>query len=133
MSHWKKFESDVLSNTKRDLLGAALLEMGVELDNSIKSIRNTWGNETVDAGLKKDGRAIALGLNFKTGKNGTEKVELTGDFYGTGLSEQGFIDRLAQVYQKHNVIDKCEEQGWLIEDVKTLENGEIYVEAYQWS
>jgi hypothetical protein len=129
MSHWKKFESNVLENTKRSLLKAALVDMGVELDESIKSIRNTWGNETVDAGLKRAGKALALGLNFKT-VDGVEKLELSGDFYGTGLSEHDFIDKLAQVYQKHNIIEKCEQQGWTIDSVSLDDKGEIVIDAY---
>lgn len=130
MSHWKKFESNVLQDTKRDLLERALGEMGVQLDENIKSIRNTWGNEKVDAGLRKDGRAIALGINFKM-VDGKEQIELTGDFYGTGLNERGFIDRLAQVYQKHNVINKLEEAGWDLDTLQTNSNGELVLEFEQ--
>jgi hypothetical protein len=132
MSHWRKFESNVLTDTKEDLLGKALAEMGVELDTSIKSIRNTWGNDSVDMGFRKDGRAISLGLRYVNTEAG-KKVELTGDFYGTGLNEQGFIDKLAQVYQKHNIIEKLEEQGWQIDEIGTDENGQVFIDAYQWS
>lgn len=135
MSHWRKFESKVLENTKRDLLKKALGEMGLELDENCHEIQNSWGHEHVDAGLKMKGRTLSLGINFKQNE-GNEQLELTGDFYGTSLNESQFIDKLAQVYQKHNIIQKCEEQGWLVnaENSKMVAdgNGNIYLEFEQW-
>lgn len=134
MSHWKKFNSNVLENTNKDLLQVALKEMDLTMDTSINSIRNTWGNETVDAGLVKNGSPISLGFNFTKNEEGVEQLELTGDFYSTGLNERGFIDKLAQVYQKHNIVDKCEQQGWSIDEINVDDTtGEIVIEAYQWA
>lgn len=133
MSHWKKFESDVLGDIRKDLLAKAVKELGVEMDENIKHIRNTWGNETVHAGLVKGGNPIALGFNFKPNGKGGFKLELSGDFFGTGLDERTFIDRLAQAYQKHNVIEKLEMQGWMIDMNEVNENGEFVIEAYQWA
>lgn len=132
MSHWKKFHADVLKDINKDLLAKAVKDLGVEMDESIKHIRNTWGNETVSAGLVKDGRPIALGFNFKT-VDGKVQLELSGDFFGTGLDERTFIDRLAQAYQKHNAIEKLEEQGWTIDTIETNNKGEIVLEAFQWA
>lgn len=132
MSHWKKFESNVLENTKRNLLTAALAEMGLTLDFTQNQIRNTWGSERVDASLFKNGKQLALGINFKM-NDGVEQLELSGDFFGTGLNEATFIDKLAQIYQKHNVIEKCEEQGWNIDSITENENGEYVVLASQWA
>lgn len=106
--------------------------MGVGFDESVTSIRNTWGNETVSAGLTKDGKNIALGFNFKE-RAGKTVVELSGDFYGTGLDERTFIDRLSQLYQKHKTIDALETQGWIVDSVEVNDKNEIEVEAYQWA
>ncbi|MCY7865996.1 DUF1257 domain-containing protein [Bacillus spizizenii] len=132
MSHWRKFEADVLKDINKELLGKAVKDLGVEMDESIKHIRNTWGNETVSAGLRKDGHPIALGFNFKD-RNGKIELELSGDFFGTGLDERTFIDRLAQSYQKHNAVEKLEMQGWNIDSIETNDKGEIVLEAYQWA
>lgn len=132
MSHWRKYQSEVLTNTKIDLLSKSLLEMGVTLDTSIKSIKNTWGQETVDMGFKVGGKAIALGLKESV-VDGNKKLELTGDFYGTGLNEAQFIDKLSQIYQKENIINKLETSGWTVESVETNELGEIVVNAYEYA
>lgn len=132
MSHWKKFESKVLENVNKDILARAVAEMNLKLDPRIKTIQNTWGNESVDAGLVKNGKAIALGFNYKD-VDGALKLELSGDFYATGLVESQFMDKLAQLYQKNNAIDKLEEQGWTMDTVEVNDKGEIVLEAYQWA
>lgn len=132
MSHWRKFEADVLKDINKDLLAKAVKDLGVEMNERIKNIRNTWGNEIVSAGLVKDGRPIALGFNFKN-RNGKIELQLSGDFFGTGLDERTFIDRLAQAYQKHNAIEKLEMQGWNIDEMNVNDKGEIVIEAYQWA
>lgn len=132
MSHWKKFESKVLDNVDKGILAKATQDLGVTMNTNIRSIKNTWGNERVDAGLMRNGQPIALGYNFKKTQAGL-KLELSGDFWGTGLSEGTFMDRLAQAYQKHNAIDKLEAQGWTLESVETNENGELVLEATQWA
>lgn len=132
MSHWKKFESDVLTNTKVSLLSTSLAEMGVELDTSIKNISNTWGREEVDMGFKVNGRPIALGLK-EIEVDGEKKMELRGDFYGTGLNESQFMDKLSQVYQKHNIVEKLENNRWTVESVQTDEYGNVVIEAYEYA
>lgn len=129
MSHWKTFKNDALTNTKIDLLGKALKEMGVDLDTTIKSIRNTWGHEEVDMGFKVNGREIALG--FKEVGN---KLELRGDFYGTGLRESDFMDRVSQIYTKEDIINKINTQSnYTIDSMTTNENGEIEILAYTYA
>ncbi len=132
MSHWKRFESNVLADVKMDVLKLAAKDIGVDVDESITNIRNTWGNETVSAGLKINGSPVSLGFNFKN-VDGKTQLELTGDFYCTGLNESTFIDQLSQSYQKHNAIEKLQEQGWQMDSIETNEKGEIVIEAYQWA
>ena len=132
MSHWKKFTTNVLEDINKTLLAKATADLGVSFDEKITSIKNTWGRETVSAGLVKNGYPIALGFNFKERNNKTA-LELSGDFYATGLDERTFIDKLAQAYQKHNAVEKLEEQGWIVESVEFNKKNEIEVEAYQWA
>jgi len=143
MSHWKKFESKVLEDVNKEILKEAIknmyeikngkeIPMNLEMDENILFIKNLWGNEKVDAGLRKNGKAISLGLNFKN-KNGKEVVELSGDFYTTGLIESTFMNQLAQVYQKYNIINKLEENGWTVDDVTINNKEEIVINAYEWA
>lgn len=132
MSHWKKFASNVLEDINKETLAKATADMGISFDEKIKHISNTWGNESVSAGLVKDGRPIALGFNFKN-RNGKITLELSGDFFGTGLDERTFIDKLSQNYQKHKTIDALEQQGWVVDSVEFNKKNEIEIEAYQWA
>lgn len=132
MSHWKKFSSNVLEDINKGTLAKATADLGISFNESIRQIKNTWGNESVSAGLEKNGRAIALGFNFKN-RNGKIALELSGDFYGTGLDERTFIDRLSQAYQKHKSVEALQNQGWIVEAVETNAKGEVEIEAYQWA
>lgn len=132
MSHWKKFQSNVLEDINKETLAKATADMGVGFDEKVKQISNTWGNESVSAGLVKDGRKIPLGFNFKH-RNGKITLELSGDFFGTGLDERTFIDTLSQNYQKHKTIDALKEQGWVVDTVEVNKKNEIEIEAYQWA
>jgi hypothetical protein len=131
MSHWKTFKSDVLANTRIDLLTKALTDMGVELDTSIKSIRNAYGNDQVDMGFKKDGHTIALGLK-EVEKDGKTFLELKGDFFATGLDEAAFIDRLSQAYQKERIIQTLTDNNYTIDSCKVNNKGEVEIEAYEY-
>ena len=132
MSHWKKFSSNVLEDINKDLLAKAVADLGVGFSEGIKSIRNTWGNESVSAGLTRKGQPIALGFNFKN-RNGKLALELSGDFYGTGLDERTFMDKLSQSYQKHKTVKALEEQGYQIDMNAMNAKGEVVIEAYQWA
>lgn len=113
MSHLTTYNSNVLVNCKKTLLTKAVNDLGMQIDYNIKQIKNTWITEAVDAGLIKDDKPIAVGFKFiKEGKN--TKLELAGDFWGTGIEEKSLINRLAQAYKKHDVIYQCKQQGWTI-------------------
>ena len=101
-------------------------------NENIKSIRNTWGNESVSAGLTKNGSPLALGFNFKN-RNGKLALELSGDFFGSGLDERTFMDKLAQSYQKHKTVQALEQQGYQIDMNSMNSKGEVVIEAYQWA
>lgn len=136
MSVWKKIESKVLeSGVNMELLAKALKdELNVTMDFNTKKIRNTWGSETVDCALynERDRKTTALGFRFSK-ENG---VELVGDIYGSGLGSDGnqekLMNTIAKFYQKHNIINKLESNGWVVEDVNVTENDGILIDAYQW-
>ena len=133
MSHWRKHTTDVLNDIKMSTFELAVADMGISMDRTITAIQNPWGKETVNAGLKKDGNAIPLGFNFVV-KDGKTAVQLSGDFYSTGLNERSFIDLLAQHYQKHNTIETIAEQGWTFESCEFNEETKNYdIFAYQYA
>ena len=128
MSHWKKFNSKVLENVDMNMLAKALKEMGLGLNTSARSVSNTFGRDSVDAAITDaGGRDLSLGIKMKDGK-----LTLTGDFYGTGLNEAQFIDKLAMSYQANKIQEGCTRQGWNV-DIDTVDaDGNRVIEAYQW-
>lgn len=133
MSHWRKYQAEVLKDVDKDILKKALANMGLEMDESIKVVDNAYGSDKVDAAIKKNGKVIPIGFQFQEGEDGNTRVDVTGDFHGTGLNENTFVDELSQEYQKENVIEQCESQGWVVDEVNVNENGEIEIEAFQWT
>lgn len=134
MSVWKKIESKVLAaGVDMNLFEKSLKEeLGVTLDFNTTRIRNTWGSEEVDCAIVVDGRVRALGFRFSE-ENG---VELVGDTYGSGIAgdnkQEALMDKIAKFYQKHNIKNKLEANGWVIENIEMDENEEIIIDTYQW-
>lgn len=135
MSHLTTYSNKCLVNTDRERLNLALRELGITLDYENRTIKNQWIEETVDAAFIHDGKRIAVGINFKTDAEGNETIEVAGDFYGTGLNQKEVTNKLSQIYQKHDIIQKCKDQRWFIdneEDIKENENGDIVIQAYRY-
>lgn len=136
MSHITTYKNESLVNCERARLGEALRELGITLDYENRNIKNQWINDTVDAAFVHDGKRISAGINFKTNAEGKEEIEVTGDFWGTGINQTELTNKLAQVYQKHDIVAKCREQRWFVdgnvEDIKENENGEIVIQAYRY-
>jgi hypothetical protein len=133
MSHWRKYSAQVLENVKEGLLHKACADLGVTFDTNIKQVGNSYGEGAkVDAGLQQNGRNLPLGFLFKT-EGGKTKLTLEGDFWGTGLDEHSFIDRLSQSYQKHNIIEQATNQGWFFDVNNVDKDGNVVLEAYQWA
>lgn len=135
MSHWVKKETEVLNDVRKDILTLALKDMGKAYNESIKEIKNPWGHEFVDACLLDSGVTTNLGFNFveKEGETEKFKLELVGDFYGTGINENKFMQQLSKNYQKHNVLNALENQSWNLDEMTTNAKGEIVIEASQWA
>lgn len=134
MSVWKKVSAKVLeSGVNKELFEKALVEeLGIKLDYSVNSIRNGYGADRVDCAIINNNKVTALGINFKD--NGG--VELSGDIWGSGLGgdgkQEGLMDRMAQAYQKHNMISKLEAHGYQLDDVTVNEKQQIVINAFQW-
>ena len=122
-----------MDNVKKDLLVKACADMGVTFDETVKQVGNSYGERgLVDAGIQLNGKSIALGFIFKE-EAGKTKLTLEGDFYGTGLNERTFVDLLSQSYQKHNIINQAEAQGWYFDKNEVDKDGNVVLEAYQWA
>lgn len=133
MSVWKRIESKVLeANVKRDVLETALGELGIGLDYNTKTIRNGYGEDKVDAAFinLNDNQVKSLGIVFNK-KGG---IELYGDIWGTGFGgdgkQEGLLNKIAQAYQKVNVLQVVEENGWTIENIQNV-GKKVKIELYQ--
>lgn len=136
MSHMSTYSNNCLKNTNRARLLASLREIEVELDFDHKEVKSSWDNTTADASIIYKGKRIPAGLNFKTDAEGNETIEMVGDFYGTGLDQKAFTDKMAQYYQKNDIIAKCEDQKWYVddaEDIKLNKKGEFVIQAYRYA
>lgn len=115
MSHLTTFESNVLLNCKKGLLTKAMKSLGYDYREDINIIKNQWITEKVDAGLVRlsDNKEVSVGFRFvKEGAN--TKLTLAGDFWGTGIDSNSFINKIAQQYKKEDVLFQCQQQGWTV-------------------
>lgn len=136
MSHLTTFKNEALKNTNKEMLKKSIEEIdGLTLDFNRKTVVNTWINESVDAGINYNGKEIAVGLRFSTDDNGDEVCTVAGDFYGTGLRQEDLTNKIAQVYTKNNIIDKCSQANWYLEEgsLTTDEEGNIVMEFFQYA
>lgn len=137
MSHLSSYKNNSLKNTDDSLLRQTLEEIGLQIDFDKKKIKTdswSWKEADVDAVLMQNGKDLPIGLKFNRSENGDKEVEIIGDFYGTGLRQEELTNKIAQVYQKHNVIATCEEARWFVDEDKIREeNGEIIIEAYRYA
>ena len=113
MSHLSKYESTVLLNTDKYLLEDALEELGITLNSNIKTIRNAYITTKVDAAFIKNGKLLPLGIQYEKTNKGINTI-IVGDYFGTGINEFTFTDKVCQLYKKHEIIFKCKMQGWTI-------------------
>jgi hypothetical protein len=136
MSCWRNFTCNVLKNVDKDIAKKAFAEMGLSLDEKVKSVATSYfgGSESnagnVDAAFVKNGKQIQLGVVW----NGEEdKLQIVGDFWNTGIDDRSFIGTLSQIYQKINIQTQLELNGYTIDSVETNAKGEVEIEAYAWA
>ena len=128
MSVWKSVKNDVLgSNVNEKMLKAALEDLGIGLDTTVHNIRNSWGSDSCDAALTKNGKVTSMGIKW-TAKKG---IELVGDTFncnfGFGIRDKGqetLMDKIAQAYQVRYVKYQMQLNNWTVEQ-QTTENGQV--------
>ena len=136
MSHLTTYKNNALQNTNKEILEQSLLEMGITLDRNNRTIKNSYIEETVDAAIIYNGQRLCAGLNFKTDAEGNEMIEMAGDFWGSGLDQTEFTNKIAQVYKKNDIINKCRNQSWYIDEdgiTYDKEKEEYVISAYQYA
>jgi hypothetical protein len=127
MSVWKQVKSDVLGkNVNERLLVQALSDLGITIDKTVKSIRNSWGHDTCDFALVNQGRVTSVGMRWTKGKG----IELVGDTFGCrfdGINDKGqeqLMNKIAQAYQVRHIKQQMQLNNWVVEEQKTV-NGEV--------
>lgn len=135
MSHLTTFKNNSLINTNKETLSKSLSEIGITLDFQNRTIKNQWINEKVDAAMIYNNKRIAVGLNFITNAEGKEEVVVAGDFWGTGLRQEELTNKIAQVYQKNDIINKCRSQRWYVDEKNVTVNdaGEYVIQAHRFA
>lgn len=134
MSCWRQC-SCVLKNVNMAYLKEAAKKMGLEIDESVKSIGTSYGNYernrgTVDGAFVKNGKQLQLGYVL-VGEDGN--LNVVGDFWSTGLNSETFLGTLGQLYQEINIQAQLELQGYTVESVVTNAQGDTEIEAYCWA
>ena len=129
MSVWKQVKSDILAkNVNERLLVQALNDLGIGLDKTVKTIRNSYGHDTCDAALvNKNGKVTSMGIRWTK----TKGVELVGDTFncnfGHGIYDKGqetLMNKIAQAYQVRHIKQQMQLNNWTVEQQKEV-NGQI--------
>lgn len=129
MSCWRKYQSKALKNVERRFLKEACEELGFSLDFNVNEIAAYGNSANVTCALKQNSNILSLGFILKENENGDTELTLEGDFWGTGLNESSFLNKLAQTYQKIRIQTELEEKGFSIESISTNEKEEIELVA----
>lgn len=128
MSVWKKVETQVLNkNVNERMLIAALGDLGIGLDKNNKNIKNTWGSDTVDATLTKNGKLTSMGIRWTKNKG----IELVGDTFncnfGFGIRDKGqetLANKISQAYQTRYIKQQMQLNNWAVESQVDV-NGKV--------
>lgn len=128
MSVWKQVKSDVLSkNVNERLLIEALKDLGIGLDNSVKSIRNNYGSSSCDAALTKDGKVTSMGIKWVNNKG----VELVGDTFKCNFGfvndkgQETLMNKLSQAYQIRHIKQQMQYNNWTVESQTNMNNNKV--------
>ena len=127
MSVWKQVKVDVLSKNVNDrLLVQALNDLGIGIDKTVKTIRNSWGHDTCDFVLTNKGKVTAVGMRWTKGKG----LELVGDTFCCGFEgvndkgQEKLMNMIAQAYQVRHIKQQMQLNNWTVES-QTTENGQV--------
>ena len=130
MSVWKQVKSDVLGkNVNERMLVQALADLGIGIDKSVKTIRNSWGQDTCDFVLvnkNKGNKVTSVGMRWTKGKG----VELVGDTFCCGFEgindkgQEQLMNKIAQAYQVRHIKQQMQLNNWTVEQ-QVQQNGTV--------
>lgn len=131
MSCWRTYTCDVLKNVSREIVVEALKGMGLGLNTNKHIVYGSYENREADCDgvITRGAEELSMGVVFD---DGTGHLQLVGDFWATGLNSDTFQDELSQAYQKINIIQQAELNGWTVDEetVQQEEDGSISMEVY---
>lgn len=122
MSEWRKYENNFLKNIDTGILEVAASNLGLGVDTTVKEVCNYYGSSPVDLAFTKNGKVVSIGLKLLADGS----AELHGDFYGTGIVEKDFLDKLSQQYSKEMIVNKVSRSTYYsIDSTEVNAQGEI--------
>lgn len=128
MSHLSTFKNETLKNVEKEMLEKSLAELGLSLDYNDKHFENTWIQDTVNYGtFRYHGKKIAAGINMVKDEKGDTRVEISGDFYGTGIDDSEIMNAIAQVYQKNDIVKRVTNARWSVDSVEKNQENEYEI------
>lgn len=131
MSVWTKVQTKVLArDVDMKLFEEALTDLELTLDFGTKTIKNGFGNSTVDAALKYKGELKTLGI-VRTPEGG---IDLLGDTWRSGIvgdkQANKLVNMMSQAYASRKLKKELEATGWDVVSKKV--GNKIELEITQW-
>jgi hypothetical protein len=128
MSQWVHATGDVLKNVDMSILEQACNNLRLGLDYSIHHISNTWGQDSVNCGLRSmdcGNEVCDFGFRTKKTEYGTD-IDVVGDFFYSDYRDANdFVNTLSREYRKVDIIDKAEMNGYTVEEETVNKKGQI--------
>lgn len=136
MSQWVSVKPKGLEKVKKGMLEKACAELHMELNYTVKNIKNNYGSDSVDCALvdKKRNKTMALGFQLTKNETGnTYNATIKGDFFNTPFyNAEDFTDQLMQQYRKLDLKNTLKYSGYTVSKETVLQNGDIELLAYSY-
>lgn len=129
MSCWRECSCKLKTvDMDKDILKRALDKMGMDIDDR-KKVATSYGafesNEAnVDGAFIKDGENIQLGYVMD---DGTGHFGIRGDFWGTGIDSESFLEDVSQQYMAEAFRTRFRSRRWVIQKDSVNADGEIEI------
>jgi hypothetical protein len=118
MSHFSRIKTKIV---EKELLIAALKDLGYEIDEGELSVKGFGGNRS-DVEIRAKGKQYGYDIGFQ--RSG-DTYDIVADWFGVrGTRQKDFTDQLNQRYAYHATRVKLETQGFALVD-EVNENGQI--------
>lgn len=128
MSMWVKQRTEALKDVEKDVLLKALKDMGIETYET-NTVENSYGSTEVDYGFKLNGEKISLGVKFVKDEENKINANVVGDFWNTGLDSADFTNELSRKYQQVRIVNRLQNNGFAIDNIKQTKKKEIIIKA----